>query len=169
MQFYTHSQYLDPQRLLWRLNSLLPHDIRVLALMRTAPDFVVTCSAISKVGGPGEGGGGGGGARFTCSATSKVGRASTFHNRRGGLRMLGESRLPVCSLGPCRRPPPLVCACLQTYHYHIDTGAYHDPLTMRFRAHVRKPLDLVGGQHPGGSAATGGRPAPLASPCTRDA
>ncbi|GIL62491.1 hypothetical protein Vafri_16701 [Volvox africanus] len=32
----------------YKLNSVLPHDIRVLRITRTAPDFSVTCSALGK-------------------------------------------------------------------------------------------------------------------------
>lgn len=43
------NQDLDVGKLSYRVNSLLPHDIRVLRVSRTAPDFSVTCSALGKV------------------------------------------------------------------------------------------------------------------------
>lgn len=48
VQFYA-DQHLESDRLIKRLNSLLPHDIRVLAAARTAPDFSATRSATGKV------------------------------------------------------------------------------------------------------------------------
>lgn len=51
VQFFTNVSTIDPQRLPFKLNSLLPDDIRVREMHPTAPDFVVTVSAIDKVGG----------------------------------------------------------------------------------------------------------------------
>lgn len=31
---------------------------------------------------------------------------------------------------------------LQTYHYHLDIGRYHDPLRVRYSHHCKRPLDL---------------------------
>jgi hypothetical protein len=42
---------VDVGKLPSKLNSLLPHDIRVSWMAATAPDFHVTCSAAGKVGG----------------------------------------------------------------------------------------------------------------------
>ncbi|EFJ41663.1 tRNA pseudouridine synthase, partial [Volvox carteri f. nagariensis] len=39
---------LDVTKMPYKLNSVLPHDIRVLRMSRTAPDFSVTCSALGK-------------------------------------------------------------------------------------------------------------------------
>ncbi|KXZ50137.1 hypothetical protein GPECTOR_17g773 [Gonium pectorale] len=39
---------LDVSKMPYKLNSVLPHDIRVLRIHRTAPDFSVTCSALGK-------------------------------------------------------------------------------------------------------------------------
>jgi hypothetical protein len=52
VQFRTDRPELvgDPSRLAFRLNSLLPHDIRVGWVAATAPDFNVTCTATGKVG-----------------------------------------------------------------------------------------------------------------------
>ncbi|KAG2492841.1 hypothetical protein HYH03_008995 [Edaphochlamys debaryana] len=38
----------DTSKLPYKLNALLPHDIRVLRVSRTAPDFSVTCSPLGK-------------------------------------------------------------------------------------------------------------------------
>jgi tRNA U38,U39,U40 pseudouridine synthase TruA len=45
----TNVTSIDPQRLPYKLNSLLPHDIRVCWMSQTAPDFNVTVSAKHKV------------------------------------------------------------------------------------------------------------------------
>jgi len=50
VQFTTNVSSIDPQRLPFKLNSLLPHDIRVCSMSQTAPDFIVTVSAQHKVG-----------------------------------------------------------------------------------------------------------------------
>jgi hypothetical protein len=49
VQFMTNSTSIDPDQLPYKLNSLLPHDIRVIWMSRTAPDFNVTVSALRKV------------------------------------------------------------------------------------------------------------------------
>jgi hypothetical protein len=56
VQFMTNVASLDPQRFPYKLNSLLPHDIRVYWMSQTAPDFSVTASANHKVGSGGYGG-----------------------------------------------------------------------------------------------------------------
>lgn len=57
VQFCTSSpEKLQPGKLPLKLNSLLPHDIRVTWVGQTAADFNVTCSAIGKVGWGGLGG-----------------------------------------------------------------------------------------------------------------
>lgn len=48
VQFMTDVTSIDPQRLPYKLNSLLPHDIRVTWMSQTAPDFNVTVSALHK-------------------------------------------------------------------------------------------------------------------------
>eukprot|EP00775_Hariotina_reticulata_P010074 gene10074-10229_t len=48
VQFMTNSTSIDPDQLPYKLNSLLPHDIRVTRMSRTAPDFNVTVSALRK-------------------------------------------------------------------------------------------------------------------------
>lgn len=50
VQFMTNVSSLDPQRFPYKLNSLLPKDIRVYWMSKTAPDFSVTASANHKVG-----------------------------------------------------------------------------------------------------------------------
>ena len=50
VQFYSDHAELDPQKMPYKLNSLLPPDVRVLSFARTAPDFIVTVSAVGKVG-----------------------------------------------------------------------------------------------------------------------
>lgn len=50
VQFMTNVSSIDPQRLPYKLNSLLPHDIRVCSMSQTATDFNVTVSAQHKVG-----------------------------------------------------------------------------------------------------------------------
>lgn len=49
VQFATNVTSIDTQRLPYKLNSLLPHDIRVCWMSQTAPDFSVTVSAKHKV------------------------------------------------------------------------------------------------------------------------
>ncbi len=49
VQFYSHQASLPAHKFPYRLNSLLPYDIRVVSLHKTAPDFHVTCSAHAKV------------------------------------------------------------------------------------------------------------------------
>lgn len=49
VQFYTNSVSIDPERLPYKLNSLLPPAIRVQWMSQTAPDFNVTVSAVRKV------------------------------------------------------------------------------------------------------------------------
>ena len=50
VQFRTRRpEAVDPARLPLKLNSLLPHDIRVKWMAATAPDFNVTCSATGKI------------------------------------------------------------------------------------------------------------------------
>ncbi len=51
VQFLTNVTSIDPERLPYKLNSLLPHDIRVKWMRQTAPDFNVTVTARHKVGG----------------------------------------------------------------------------------------------------------------------
>ncbi len=53
VQFSCNRDDLDPNKLPYKLNSILPPDIRVVRVNRTAPDFSVTCSALGKVGGAG--------------------------------------------------------------------------------------------------------------------
>ncbi|KAF8066244.1 truA1 [Scenedesmus sp. PABB004] len=48
VQFYSNAASLDPAWLPGKLNSMLPHDVRVLWAARTAPDFSVTVSALRK-------------------------------------------------------------------------------------------------------------------------
>lgn len=48
VQFYTNTEP-DTDKLAHRLNSLLSDDVRVHAAWRTAPDFSVTCTALTKV------------------------------------------------------------------------------------------------------------------------
>ncbi|GLC49634.1 hypothetical protein PLESTB_000269700 [Pleodorina starrii] len=45
---FSCNRELDVAKMPYKLNSVLPHDIRVLRLTRTAPDFSVTCSALGK-------------------------------------------------------------------------------------------------------------------------
>lgn len=45
----TNVTTIDPSRLPYKLNSLLPHDIRVTWMSQTAPDFNVTVTAKHKV------------------------------------------------------------------------------------------------------------------------
>lgn len=45
----TNVTSIDPHQLPYKLNSLLPHDIRVSWMSQTAPDFNVTVSAQHKV------------------------------------------------------------------------------------------------------------------------
>lgn len=49
VQFWTNVTSINPDRLPYKLNSLLPHDIRVSWMSQTAPDFNVTVSAQHKV------------------------------------------------------------------------------------------------------------------------
>jgi tRNA U38,U39,U40 pseudouridine synthase TruA len=49
VQFFTNSSSINPAALPYKLNSLLPHDIRVFWMRQTAPDFNVTVSALRKV------------------------------------------------------------------------------------------------------------------------
>ncbi|GBF88550.1 tRNA pseudouridine synthase A [Raphidocelis subcapitata] len=78
VQFHTNRpDWVDLEKFPARVNSLLPHDIRISWLAATAPDFNVTCSATGKI-----------------------------------------------------------------YHYSIDTGRAHNPLTHRHRMHVPRPLDV---------------------------
>lgn len=49
VQFMTNASSIDPQRLPYKLNSLLPHDIRISWMAQTAPDFNVTVTAKHKV------------------------------------------------------------------------------------------------------------------------
>jgi tRNA U38,U39,U40 pseudouridine synthase TruA len=49
VQFMTDVTSIDPQKLPYKLNSLLPRDIRVTWMSQTAPDFNVTVSALHKV------------------------------------------------------------------------------------------------------------------------
>ncbi|GAX82556.1 hypothetical protein CEUSTIGMA_g9982.t1 [Chlamydomonas eustigma] len=48
VQFYSDNSGLDGPGLAYKLNRLLPPDIRVVSLNKTAPDFIVTISAVSK-------------------------------------------------------------------------------------------------------------------------
>ena len=48
VQFYSNRE-LDPAKLPYRLNALLPFDVRARELRQTAPDFIVTASARAKV------------------------------------------------------------------------------------------------------------------------
>lgn len=48
VQFSCSRDDLDPNKLPYKLNSILPPDIRVVRMNRTAPDFSVTCSALGK-------------------------------------------------------------------------------------------------------------------------
>ncbi|KAF6258703.1 pseudouridine synthase [Scenedesmus sp. NREL 46B-D3] len=48
VQFFTNSSGIDPAALPYKLNSLLPPDIRVFWMSQTAPDFNVTVSALRK-------------------------------------------------------------------------------------------------------------------------
>lgn len=48
VQFFVNT-LLDASKLAYKLNRLLPADVRVTAAMRTAPDFDVTCTAVGKV------------------------------------------------------------------------------------------------------------------------
>ncbi|GLI71304.1 hypothetical protein VaNZ11_016446, partial [Volvox africanus] len=45
---FSCNRELDFDKMPYKLNSVLPHDIRVLSITRTAPDFSVTCSALGK-------------------------------------------------------------------------------------------------------------------------
>lgn len=54
VHFMTNVTSIDPERLPFKLNTLLPHDIRIRWMRRTAPDFSVTVSAIDKVGDQGD-------------------------------------------------------------------------------------------------------------------
>ncbi|GIL62490.1 hypothetical protein Vafri_16701 [Volvox africanus] len=45
---FSCNRELDLDKMSYKLNSVLPHDIRVLRITRTAPDFSVTCSALGK-------------------------------------------------------------------------------------------------------------------------
>jgi hypothetical protein len=49
VQFFTNSSSIDSSALPYKLNSLLPHDIRIFWMRQTAPDFNVTVSALRKV------------------------------------------------------------------------------------------------------------------------
>lgn len=49
VQFRTNVTSIDPERLPYKINSCLPHDIRVTWMSQTAPDFNVTVSARHKV------------------------------------------------------------------------------------------------------------------------
>jgi tRNA pseudouridine38-40 synthase len=49
VQLYSDHPDLEEQGLTYNLNRLLPPDVRVLSLLRTASDFNVTISAITKV------------------------------------------------------------------------------------------------------------------------
>jgi tRNA U38,U39,U40 pseudouridine synthase TruA len=51
VQFFTNSSSIDAAALPYKLNSLLPHDIRVFWMRQTALDFNVTVSALRKVRG----------------------------------------------------------------------------------------------------------------------
>uniref|UniRef100_A0A383VMC2 tRNA pseudouridine synthase n=1 Tax=Tetradesmus obliquus TaxID=3088 RepID=A0A383VMC2_TETOB len=48
VQFFTNSSSIDPGKFPYKLNSLLPGDIRVFWIRQTAPDFNVTVSALRK-------------------------------------------------------------------------------------------------------------------------
>ncbi|WIA34191.1 hypothetical protein OEZ86_012549 [Tetradesmus obliquus] len=48
VQFFTNSSSIDPGKFPYKLNSLLPGDIRVFWMRQTAPDFNVTVSALRK-------------------------------------------------------------------------------------------------------------------------
>ncbi|GIL92573.1 hypothetical protein Vretifemale_20088 [Volvox reticuliferus] len=45
---FSCNREVDVDKMPYKLNSVLPHDIRVLRVTRTAPDFSVTCSALGK-------------------------------------------------------------------------------------------------------------------------
>jgi tRNA U38,U39,U40 pseudouridine synthase TruA len=49
VQFHTNVANINVEKLPYRLNSLMPPDIRVMWAHQTAPDFNVTCSAREKV------------------------------------------------------------------------------------------------------------------------
>jgi hypothetical protein len=51
VQFMTNVDSINPERMPYKLNSLLPHDIRIKWMSQTAPDFSVTVTAKHKVSG----------------------------------------------------------------------------------------------------------------------
>jgi tRNA pseudouridine(38-40) synthase len=158
VQFHTNRpEAVDPEKLPLKLNSLLPHDIRVGWMAATAPDFNVTCSASGKVRArararrPQTG--------ATCGRLAFVGgspgggvRAWWAANRLGPClqacaaapRMVSTRchRFPTPSR-PLATPAPAPLAPAQIYHYSIDTGRAHNPLTHRHRVHSPRPLDVA--------------------------
>lgn len=142
VQFFTNSTAIDPAALPRKLNSLLPHDIRVRWMSQTAPDFSVTVSALRKV-------------RVRhCMCGQSTLRASLLASSSSQCSRLSKSHhrlLPALPLPALIAVIVVVLLLLpharhsttQTYHYRLDTGACHDPLALRYSHHVPQPLDTA--------------------------
>lgn len=128
MQFHTNVGWISSDRLPYKLNSLLPPDVRVLEARQTAPDFNVTVSATSKV------------ARSLPLLTLQP-SLTRERPKHSTLRPCSVHRLGCWPGEPSTPGPPAPCT--QTYRYSIDTGVCHNPLTHRFRAHSRRQLNAA--------------------------